>query len=45
MSGKERNFSGKHLWARAVSMVGFELEQVRTYIGEQEAADDNSEQF
>ena len=28
--GKERNFSGEHLWARgyAVSTVGFELEQV-----------------
>ena len=41
MSGKERNFSGEHLWARgyAVSTVGFELEQVRKYIREQEAAD------
>jgi hypothetical protein len=46
--GKERNFSGEHFWARgyAVSTVGFELEQVKTYIREQEAADeqaDNSE--
>ena len=31
LSGKERNFSGEHFWARgyAVSTVGFELEQVR----------------
>ena len=47
MSGKERNFSGKHFWARgyAVSTVGFELEQVRKYIREQEAADESSGQF
>ena len=34
LSGKECNFTGKHLWARgyAVSTVGFELEQVRRYI-------------
>ena len=33
LSGKERNFSCEHFWARgyAVSTVGFELEQVRTY--------------
>jgi putative transposase len=39
--GKERNFTGGHFWARgyAVSTVGFELEQVRQYIHEQEAAD------
>jgi REP element-mobilizing transposase RayT len=32
--GKERNFTGEHFWARsyAVSTVGFELEQVRTYM-------------
>ena len=32
LSGKERNFTGEHFWARgyAVSTVGFELEQVRT---------------
>ena len=32
--GKERNFTGEHLWAwgYAVSTVGFELEQVRQYI-------------
>jgi putative transposase len=39
--GKERNFAGEHFWARgyAVSTVGFELEQVRQYIREQEEAD------
>ena len=47
LNGKERNFSGEHFWARgyAVSTVGFELEQVRQYIREQEAADGNSGQF
>src|SRR5215831_12135039 len=41
LSGQERNFTGEHLWARgyAVSTVGFELEQVRQYIREQEEAD------
>jgi putative transposase len=40
LSGKERNFSGEHFWARgyAVSTAGFELEQVRQSIREQEAA-------
>ena len=43
LSGKERNFSGEHFWARgyAVSTVGFQLEQVRQYIREQDAADGN----
>ena len=43
----ERNFSGEHFWARgyAVSTVGFELEQVRTYIREQDAADGAVGQF
>ena len=47
LSGKERNFSGEHFWARgyAVSTVGFELEQVRTYIREQDAADRAGGQF
>src|SRR6266478_4660083 len=47
LCGKERYFSGEHFWARgyAVSTVGFELEQVRQYIREQEAADGNSSQF
>jgi putative transposase len=41
LSGKERNFSGEHFWARgyAVSTVGFEIEQIRQYIREQDAAD------
>jgi len=41
LSGKERNFTGEHLWARgyAVSTVGFELEQVHRYIRDQEQAD------
>jgi len=44
-SGQERNFTGEHFWARgyAVSSVGFELEQVRQYLREQEAADGNNE--
>ena len=47
LGGKERNFSGEHFWARgyAVSTVGFELEQVRQYIREQEAADGNNGSF
>ena len=47
MCGKERNFSGEHFWARgyAVSIVGFELEQVRKYIREQELADGTPGQF
>src|SRR5712691_11394514 len=38
LSGKERNFTGEHFWARgyAVSTVGFELERVRQYIRQQE---------
>ncbi len=45
--GKERNFTGEHLWARgyAVSTVGFELEQVRQYIRDQEEADGTGEKF
>jgi REP element-mobilizing transposase RayT len=44
---EERNFSGEHFWARgyAVSTVGFELEQVRKYIREQELADGTPGQF
>ena len=47
LCGKERNFSGEHFWARgyAVSTVGFELEQVRQYIREQEDRGWNSGQF
>ena len=45
--GKERNFTGEHFWARgyAVSTVGFELEQVRQYIRDQEEADGSGGQF
>ena len=41
LQGKERNFAGEHFWARgyAVSTVGFEEEQIRKYIREQEGAD------
>ena len=47
LCGKERNFTGEHFWARgyAVSTVGFELEQVRKYMREQESADGNSGSF
>ena len=43
-SGKERNFTGSHFWARgyAVSTVGFELEQIKQYIKEQEENDQGS---
>ena len=39
--GKDRNFLGEHFWARgyAVSTVGFELEQVKAYIRDQDAND------
>ena len=41
-TGKERNFTGEHFWARgyAVSTVGFNLEQVKAYIRAQEADDE-----
>ena len=47
LNGKERNFTGEHFWARgyAVSTVGLELEQVRTSIREQDAADKPGGQF
>ncbi len=40
--GKERNYNGESFWARgyAVSTAGFEVEQVRKYIEEQ---DENKE--
>ena len=42
--GRQRNFTGEHLWARgyAVSTVGFELKWVLKYIQEQEADEDNT---
>lgn len=46
LCGKERNFTGEHLWARgyAVSTIGFELEQIRRYIRDQGEADGSGEQ-
>ena len=40
--GKQQNFVGEHFWARgyAVSTVGYELVNVRKYIREQEANDE-----
>lgn len=40
-SGRQRNFNGEKLWARgyAVSTVGFEKEQVQSYIRHQEQLD------
>ena len=40
-SGRQRNFNGERLWARgyAVSTVGFEEAQIRTYIKQQEQLD------
>jgi len=42
---QERDFTGEHFWARgyAMSTVGFELEQARPYIREQDAADGNGQ--
>ena len=47
LCGRERNFTGEHLWARgsAVSTVGFELEQIRQYIRDQEEADGSDGRF
>jgi putative transposase len=42
LSGRERNVTGAHFWARgyAVSTVGFELEQARAYMRDQQSADE-----
>ncbi len=42
-SGRQRNFNGESLWARgyAVSTVGFEESQIRSYIKNQEQLDGN----
>ena len=42
--GKQRNYNGEHFWARgyAVSTTGFEVDQVRKYIQEQEDNDEGS---
>ncbi len=47
LGGAEQNFTGEHLWARgyAVSMVGFELEQIGRYIREQEEVDGSGGRF
>lgn len=44
-SGKKRNFNGERFWARgyAVSTVGFEESQIKSYIKNQEQLDDASE--
>jgi putative transposase len=44
-SGKQRNYTGENFWVRgyAVSTVSFELEAVRRYIREQEAADQSGQ--
>ena len=44
-SGKKRNFNGERFWARgyAVSTVGFEESQIRSYIKNQEQLDGASE--
>ena len=41
LSGKVRNLTGEHFWARgyAVSTGGFELEAVKQYIREQDQID------
>ena len=41
-SGKERNFTGEHFWARgyAASTVGLEEEEVRRYVREQDEEDE-----
>jgi putative transposase len=44
-SGKQRNFNGESFWARsyAVSTVGHDIDAIRNYIREQEAADQNGQ--
>jgi REP-associated tyrosine transposase len=41
LQGRERNFTGEHFWARgyAVSTVGFNEEQIKRYIRDQEGSD------
>jgi REP-associated tyrosine transposase len=41
LQGKERNFTDEHFWARgyAVSTVGFNEEQIKRYIRDQEGSD------
>jgi putative transposase len=44
-AGRQRNFNGEKFWARgyAVSTVGFEKEQVRRYIRDQERNDSDDD--
>jgi putative transposase len=46
-SGKEKNFTGEHFWARgyAVSTVGFNEDQIRKYIREQEGVEKTEGSF
>jgi putative transposase len=45
--GKERNFSGEHIWAwgLSVSTVGFELAHVYQYIHTKDEADESRSQL
>ena len=45
--GKERNYAGEHLWARgyAVSTAGFDVEQIRKYIKNQEYEENKEGSF
>ena len=47
MQGRQRNFAGASFWARgyAVSTVGFEENQIRKYIKEQEVNDERGTAF
>ncbi len=41
-TGRERNYTGEHFWARGycVSTVGYDIEIVRAYIRDQEESDE-----
>ena len=45
--GKQRNFNGENFWARgyAVSTIGYDLEEIRKYIREQEDSDKQEGSF
>ena len=44
-SGKQRNFTGEHFWARGynVSTVGYDTDQIKQYIREQEGNEKRTE--
>lgn len=46
-SGKQQNFQGEHFWARgyAISTVGFDVEQIRNYIKNQEDLENTEGSF